>query len=438
MRISMQNFRRGTAALLALALLLGLVGCKQEDPVTEGVQVEEGVEAPEFVLDRAVEAVQAAVDYFESSLGPIEQAKIIGLTRMDDGTADPEVDIQLWLLEYRLLPTEQEGVVLAGGMSLEEGWLTEWGSTGQPLLAVAHDERDDSWIDLGRSSTQAVQEDHGGMYTVAAWFRYQNRSYALLENDYDSAWISDLFDVGDSLMVGLTAEGTAYDTYTTTERWYAGRFDVLMDGYVWTPLPQEGAPSSAARQNEALYTVSIRAANGRDGFLFFAQSDIVCRIADEKEHWYVLTDKYADDITLAESVRQEYDNLEVDSNKISFYYSGDPEQVVQLFAREIYGSHLLNRAPGASGGITDYRAVSWQLMESSENGKALVGSFEYAVIPERENDPDIWAGNTVEGEGEYEGWLIMYHQFVLEIGADGNWHCTDMGTGGATLPEKDQ
>jgi beta-lactamase regulating signal transducer with metallopeptidase domain len=52
-----------------------------------------------------------------------------------DGLADAPIDV--YALEYRLLPEDLSKVVLAGGMQVdEEGWLKETSSMGQPLLVV--------------------------------------------------------------------------------------------------------------------------------------------------------------------------------------------------------------------------------------------------------------------------------------------------------------
>jgi hypothetical protein len=66
----------------------------------------------------------------------------------------------------------------------------------------------------------------------------------------------------------------------------------------------------------------------------------------------------------------------------------------------------------------------------------VVGVLEYAFIPAEWDSPDIWAGNTSNGSGEYEGMLTRTCQFLLERQKDGTWICTEIGTGGVQLPEK--
>ena len=71
----------------------------------------------------------------------------------------------------------------------------------------------------------------------------------------------------------------------------------------------------------------------------------------------------------------------------------------------------------------------------AEEDFPCVGYFNYAFVPLDFNSPGIWAGNTSEGSGKYEGKLMCYREFVLQLQEDGNWHCTGLGTGGYTLPE---
>jgi beta-lactamase regulating signal transducer with metallopeptidase domain len=59
----------------------------------------------------------------------------IELIETFDNLADAPIDV--YALEYRLLPEDLSKVVLAGGMQVdEEGWLKETSSMGQPLLVV--------------------------------------------------------------------------------------------------------------------------------------------------------------------------------------------------------------------------------------------------------------------------------------------------------------
>lgn len=48
--------------------------------------------------------------------------------------------VELWKLEYRLKPESVEGVVLAGGMYVEDGWLIDDSPAGKPFLAFSYED----------------------------------------------------------------------------------------------------------------------------------------------------------------------------------------------------------------------------------------------------------------------------------------------------------
>ncbi|HOJ12386.1 MAG TPA: M56 family metallopeptidase [Clostridiales bacterium] len=150
---------------------------------------------PEAVLDYALEFVTKQIDHYNnigknppsgSRTYTIDGAKIINLTKMNTGTASLVTDIQMWLLEYRLRPDNPNNVVLAGGMIMEdmegETWITEWGSTGQPYLVLAHNIEEDTWERICITNTDAIMFDYntpemleryGDKYTAAAMELYQ-------------------------------------------------------------------------------------------------------------------------------------------------------------------------------------------------------------------------------------------------------------------------
>ncbi len=131
----------------------------------------------------------------------------------------------------------------------------------------------------------------------------------------------------------------------------------------------------------------------------------------------------------------EYDNLDVDVSRISFNVEGGAQEAAEYFVYSAYSDHMTSLAPGSIYGMSDYAVVQWQVREISETGDAVVGSFEYAFTPWDLNSPGIWAGNTAEGTGEFEGKLTCYREFVLQQQENGSWHCIGLGTGGYKLPE---
>lgn len=128
---------------------------------------------PAAVLDYAKDYVSQETDSwnygnFEDGIAvqhinKVTEAKITGITQINTGTAALDHSINMYLLEYRLLPEDQDSIVLAGGMRSEmidgRGWLTEWGSTGQPYLLLLAE--DDNWTRICVTNTDSIDFDYG-------------------------------------------------------------------------------------------------------------------------------------------------------------------------------------------------------------------------------------------------------------------------------------
>ena len=133
-------------------------------------------DVPQPVRDYAADYVREQVEYYNSLGYNITDAKITAVTLVNTGTASLTKAVEMWRLEYRLLPDDADKVVLAGGMKMEDGWLTEWGSTGQPLLVTVRDwdSKSEIWRRVGVFNTLGVQEEYQGDYTAAAMALYHD------------------------------------------------------------------------------------------------------------------------------------------------------------------------------------------------------------------------------------------------------------------------
>ncbi len=121
-----------TRLLIVISIMALLIaGCSQtatdsyeKDPIT-GFAWE--------IINRDIENLESnpAVKIIDSKITRLE------LLETFDTLADNP--IQVYALEYRLLPEDLSKVVMAGGMSYDEkGWLTETASMGRPLLVITH------------------------------------------------------------------------------------------------------------------------------------------------------------------------------------------------------------------------------------------------------------------------------------------------------------
>lgn len=157
------------------------------------ISVDVDERTPSAVIEYAKDYVTLIMaDYMEAGRNPTEgwgnytiiDARITGLKSVNTGTAGLNSGVALYLLEYRLLPDKVENVPPAGGMMFENGWITEWGSTGQPYLLVYYDESgsEDIWQRICVTNTDVIEVDYGtpemlerygNPYTAAAMELYK-------------------------------------------------------------------------------------------------------------------------------------------------------------------------------------------------------------------------------------------------------------------------
>ena len=210
------------AVILGICLLANPASGAGEDGGTVEVRFETAGDIPDLVKEYAAEYVQNDIAYYNSMDGQtIIDAKITGLTQLDTGTASLTVDVQMWLLEYRLLPQDPDNVILTGGMTMADGWRTEYGSVGQPLLVVVRDISSETWQRVGRTHTGAVGEDYGGDYTAATMALY----HSYLEVEAAATEATALEDA----IVGFMGDGWWYAGEQKTSDYKAGAFVTLQE-----------------------------------------------------------------------------------------------------------------------------------------------------------------------------------------------------------------
>ena len=150
-------------------------------------------EYPKAVVDIVNDYVMQQVAYYndlgsgENAIGgeySILEAKVVGLERRYNGMETRTHRVELYRLKYRLLPSEPSHVVLADGMQMEDGWITEYGSTGQPYFAILCDsssgEETRTLIGMTNSrtinidyNTDAMRAKYGDRYAAAAMELYK-------------------------------------------------------------------------------------------------------------------------------------------------------------------------------------------------------------------------------------------------------------------------
>ena len=122
----------------------------------------------EQITNFAWEVINRDIAYYEENPEvKIIDSKITKLELLESFDTLAEMPIDVYALEYRLLPEDLSKVVLAGGMDVDEdGWLKETCSMGSPLLVIS---RNNSKVRLiGTLWTGGVVEEGGLEVSVRA------------------------------------------------------------------------------------------------------------------------------------------------------------------------------------------------------------------------------------------------------------------------------
>ena len=135
---------------------------------------------PEPVAQYALEVAQQELDYYELSCGYVfDDARITAITYIDTGTVGLWEGYNLYRLEWRFHPAEGEEILPVGGMTMEDGYLTEWSSAGQPYILIGWKNSNgvDTWERICVTDTDMIEteygtpemiEKYGNAYTAAA------------------------------------------------------------------------------------------------------------------------------------------------------------------------------------------------------------------------------------------------------------------------------
>lgn len=112
--------------------------------------------------------------------------KIISLKRLSSFDNILSNPVELWRLEYRLKPENIDEVMVAGGMQVEDGWITEDSSMGKPNLVFTYE--GDRLIYLGNANTLEFEINSLSTQEVAIRILLENLD-VLPKETYDSSHV---------------------------------------------------------------------------------------------------------------------------------------------------------------------------------------------------------------------------------------------------------
>jgi beta-lactamase regulating signal transducer with metallopeptidase domain len=150
----------GTMAMIALIAMSLLLLTNGQSKTDRSDDTNKAMVDSEQIKGFAQEIMKLNITNYESN--PEVKIKDSKITRLEwihhfDALGDTPIDV--YALEYRLLPEDLSKVVLAGGMDTDGGWLKETCSMGSPLLVIS--KKSDLIEHVGTLWTGSVQEEGG-------------------------------------------------------------------------------------------------------------------------------------------------------------------------------------------------------------------------------------------------------------------------------------
>lgn len=175
------NFRKtgfwlGTTTIVILiAIGVVLLTNGQSKTVNKDGTNENGINSKQ-ITSFAWEIINRDIGNYESNPEVnIIDSKITRLELVESFDALANTPIDVYALEYRLLPKDLSKVVLAGGMQVDEdGWLKETCSMGSPLLVISR--KIGSVEFIGTLWTGGVEEDGGLETSIKALMKLNNEN----------------------------------------------------------------------------------------------------------------------------------------------------------------------------------------------------------------------------------------------------------------------
>ncbi|MFP4975849.1 M56 family metallopeptidase [Paenibacillus sp. CN-4] len=130
--------------------------------------------------------------------------------------------LALWELEYRLKPDSPEQALLSGNLNLEDGWITEEGSMGKPVLIFSYEERSPKMMGVLYSSgeTGDLSTESGRETALRKFLESSGRLPHLSYKEGDHALVLFPLSTGETAQLLLSQPADAGPTgIWAVERW---------------------------------------------------------------------------------------------------------------------------------------------------------------------------------------------------------------------------
>ncbi|MBR4940456.1 MAG: hypothetical protein IKZ19_00445 [Clostridia bacterium] len=214
-----------------------------------------------------------------------------------------------------------------------------------------------------------------------------------------------------------------------------GRCSSFFHGYEWQDMPYFPEMKNMFPE---IYRVTVSACDGSEklevsqyNFGGVGSSYVLYQNSDENLCWNCSGE--ISDYAFVNQLRSVFYDFEVEQLDVSVDGWYGPESACEYFAETAFFESRYALSFENNYRFVDYELISFEVTGVREDKTAVSGSMSYAFKPDNWESPLILAGNARIGTEEYEGYLIEGKGFILELGDDGKWHCTGLGTGGYSV-----
>jgi hypothetical protein len=326
--------------------------------------------------------------------------------------------LDVYRLDYRLHTTTPDKVLLAGGMNLDDdNWL--W--VGSPYLIFASVNGSPTYVlaltDESTPENKIFTRDLSDRLTAAKDAHAESLAQlrALFDDGESAIWY---LPAGESQPGPVPAE---LSYVRRSDQQYEERYAVLFSG-VWERAYQVPEPAGASL---CLGDSPERC------FRFYLGSDLVYRYDGETvTAWRA---NASGGLFLPDAMMLDFSGYEVDIANVTIpVLAGETAADTLRRFSDAYGQYLLGLTPENIYRITDIKMLDSRVMQTKDT--RFLSALSMAVKPPEAlyETTFWWAGNSVAGEGELTGWLVMSREMILEQ-SDSLWRCTGFGTGGYSL-----
>ncbi len=263
---------------------------------TSSVPVQIDNEVVQYAKDYVMRRVDEANGIGMYSGYTIVNARISNMEQISTGTAAENSGVNLYRLEYRLLPDHPENVELYGGMRMDGDEITEWNSPGQPYLLMYYEFIGNtgikSWKPIAWTNTEIITaeyysnpellEKYDNEYTAISMQMYEKWKYdqeneiPVKAADIENAF-SELVAAGEPVSLMFSLEEDHFGPVTADDEQHTEELKTRLHNFQWKKMKEHQTASS--------WSVTVSSADGSHRMVFYEDDTVAYFDGNKSTYW---------------------------------------------------------------------------------------------------------------------------------------------------------